>query len=297
MDKKEEQETKDEIKQKDAPVSAEDAKKEPAKTEEVKADKKDASETEKKEIKTEEIKAEQTAPEKIEDVSEKAETSEADTKELTDIKIGVIGEKLGMTQVFSEDGICMPATVVKVFPGTVLQVKTNESDGYAALKIAFKEVKKDRLNNPLEGVYKKIKINPHKIIREFRVESKGNIQQGDILSIQQFKIGDFVDVQGVSKGKGFQGVVKRHGMKGGKKTHGQSNKWRAPGSIGAGTDPGRVWKGHPMGGRMGHDTKTIQNLIVISINIDKNFLLIKGSVPGPRKSIVRIKPAIKKLAV
>ncbi|MBU1078335.1 MAG: 50S ribosomal protein L3 [Spirochaetes bacterium] len=210
------------------------------------------------------------------------------------MKLGLYGEKIGMTQVFDEEGNLSPATVIKTYPGIVIQIKSKEKDGYNAVRLAFKEVKKDKLNKPEAGLFLINKLKPHKFIREFRTEAVNDLKVGDVLSVQQFKQGDFIDIQGVSKGKGFQGVVKIFNFQGGPKTRGQSDRWRAAGSIGAGTDPGRVWKGHPMPRRQGHDTKTIQHLKIISINADKNYLFVKGAVPGPRSSLVRIRPSIKK---
>ena len=191
-------------------------------------------------------------------------------------------------------GIVTPVSVVRVYTGTVVQVKTEKREGYNAIRVAFKEVKEGRLNSPLSGVFKKIKISSFRMLREFRLNSIEDYKAGDMIGIEQFNKGAFVDVTGVSKGKGFQGVVKRFNFKGGPKTHGQSNSWRAAGSVGAGADPGKIWKGRKMPGRMGGDTLSVQNLPVISVDKEKNLLLIKGSIPGPRNTIVRISHAVKK---
>lgn len=222
------------------------------------------------------------------------DSSKEEESKLPGIKVGLFGEKMGMTQVFNEEGTLIPVTVIKVYPQVVIQIKTKEKEGYNAIKVGFKETKKDALNKPSAGVFIKNKLAPYKFSRELTCDSADNFNIGDMLSAGQFQNGDFVDVQGISKGKGFQGVVKKYGFKGGPKTRGQGNSWRSAGSIGAGTDPGRVWKGHPMPGRMGYDTKTIQNLKIENVNNNKQLLLIKGSIPGPRNSIVKIMPAVKK---
>lgn len=227
-------------------------------------------------------------------IEEKDQTE--DEKDVTQPvnKVGILGEKLGMSQLFDNKGRIAPVSVIKVYNGTIIQIQTKEKEGYNALKVAFKEIKKERLNKPLLGIFNKNKITPNKILKEFRIDNIDNYKIGDRILINQFGKDCFVDVSGISKGKGFQGVLKRYNFKGGPKTRGQSNKWKTAGSIGAGSDPGKVWKGHKMPGRMGGEAKTVQNLKVMYIDKDKNLLLIRGSIPGPRNIVVRIKPAVKK---
>ncbi len=209
-------------------------------------------------------------------------------------KIGLIGEKIGMTRIFDAEGNMVPVTVIKAGPCPVVQIKTIEKDGYTAVKIAYKETKEGKLNKPEAGVFKKANVKPHKYLKEIRVDNIDGIKVGDILTVEQFTENDYVDISGKSKGKGFQGVVKRWGFSGGPKTHGQTDKWRAPGSIGNCADPGRVIKGKRMPGRMGFHTVTVQNLKVVKVFPEENLLVVKGSVPGPRGRIVLIKSAIKK---
>ena len=209
-------------------------------------------------------------------------------------KIGLIGEKIGMTQIFDDAGNVIPVTVIQAGPCVVVDIKTVERDGYNAIKLAYKEVEKTKLNRPKLGLFSKNNLKPHKYLREFKIDNPDDFKIGDILSVEQFGPNDFVDVTGITKGKGFQGVVKRWNFKGGPKTRGQSNKWRAPGSIGGATFPARVWKGKKMPGRMGYKRKTVQNLKVVSVEKEKNIILIKGSIPGHNKSIVVIKKAVKK---
>lgn len=210
-------------------------------------------------------------------------------------KVGIVGEKLGMTQIFDKDENFVPVTAIRIFPGTVLQVKNPQKDGYTALKVAYSQVKETKLNRPERGVFKKLGIPPHGIIKEFRVRQADAYKAGDQILPTAFSPGDLVDVSGISKGKGFQGVVKRYGFKGGSKTRGQSDRWRAPGSAGSGTSPGHVWKGKKMPGRMGNEQKTIQRLEVVGVDAEKNLLLIKGAVPGRKKSIVVVRESVKKV--
>ncbi len=175
-----------------------------------------------------------------------------------------------------------------------MKVKTKEIEVYNSVRVAFKETKKEKLNKPSLGIFNKNKTSPCKLLREFRIGNVDDYKVGDRVLIDQFKKDGYIDITGISKGKGFQGVVKRYNFKGGPKTRGQGNKWRSAGSIGAGTDPGRIWKGRRMPGRMGNITKTIQNLRIVHINKDNNLLLIKGSIPGPRSVIIKIRHAVKK---
>ena len=201
---------------------------------------------------------------------------------------GIIGKKIGMTSFFDANGKYVPCTVIEAGPCVVTQVKTNEKDGYTALQLAFEEKKEKHTSGAMKGHFELAKTTPKRKIVEFRsFEETKNL--GDIVTLDVFAEGDYVDVVGTSKGKGFQGVVKRHGFGGvGGSTHGQHDRSRAPGSLGASSDPSRVFKGMRMAGRMGGDRKKIQNLTVVKIMAEKNLLLIKGSIPGAKGSYVII---------
>jgi large subunit ribosomal protein L3 len=201
---------------------------------------------------------------------------------------GIIGKKIGMTSFFDANGKYVPCTVIEVGPCVVTQVKTNEKDGYSALQLAFDEKKEKHTSSAMKGHFELSKTTPKRKIVEFRsFEETKNL--GDIITVELFTEGEYVDIVGTSKGKGFQGVVKRHGFGGvGGSTHGQHDRSRAPGSLGASSDPSRVFKGMRMAGRMGGDRKKIQNLVVVKIMPEKNLLLIKGSIPGAKGSYVTI---------
>ena len=207
---------------------------------------------------------------------------------------GIIGKKLGMTQVFAEDGAAVGVTAVEVEPSVILQIKTKEKDGYDAVQLGYSRIKQKNVTKPLQGHFKKADKGNFGIVREFAVES-GNFEVGQEITADIFKIGDYVDVVGTSKGKGFAGVVKRHGFGGGRATHG-SMFHRAPGSIGASADPSRVFKGTKLPGHMGSVRKTMQNLQIWQIRPEMNLLLLKGSVPGSKNGFVLIKKAKKKSA-
>jgi len=198
---------------------------------------------------------------------------------------GLIGKKLGITQLFSEDGHAEAATAIEAGPCTVVQVKTTDKEGYNAVQLGFGEAKK--VKKPQAGVFKEMGKFSH--LKEFPVADAKGVSVGDKLDVSLFKAGDIINVTGVSKGKGFAGVVKRHGFHGGPKTHGQSDRHRAPGSIGAGTSPGRVWKGTKMAGHMGVDKVTVRHLKVLAADVEKNRLLVKGAVPGARNGMVIIR--------
>jgi len=198
----------------------------------------------------------------------------------------LLGKKLGMTQVFNEKGDVVPVTVIEAGPCLVIQVKTEEKDGYEALKVGFEESRKVKnLTKPVRGVFEKAGVKPCRVIREIpRVEAK----VGDIITVEVFQKGDVVDVSGISKGKGFQGVMKRHNFAGGPGSHGSMFN-RAPGSIGASSYPSRVWKNQRLPGQMGNGRVTVRNLTVVEIKPEQNLLLVKGAVPGPRGSLVEIR--------
>ncbi len=201
---------------------------------------------------------------------------------------GIIGRKLGMTQILTDDGSAKAVTAIEVGPCTVTQVKTAAKEGYDAVQLGFGEAK--RLNSPERGHLKR--LGQFKYLREFKVNDTEAINVGDKVDVSLFKVGDPVDVTGTSKGKGFAGVVKRHHFAGGPKTHGQSDRHRAPGSIGATTTPGRVFKGMRMAGHMGNIRVTVRHSEVVDADPVRNLLLVKGAVPGARNGLLLIrKPA------
>ena len=208
------------------------------------------------------------------------------------MKKALIGKKVGMTQIFDEEGKVIPVTVIEATPCTVTQIKTVEQDGYSAVQLGFGDVKESKLNKPRLGHLSKNKIAPKKYLREFRLDSVEGMNVGDELKADVFAAGDRVDIQGTSKGKGFQGVIKRHGQSRGPMGHG-SMYHRRPGSMGPTSTPGRVFKGKKLPGHMGHVTVTIQNLDVVRVDLDKNVILVKGSVPGAKGAILKIKSAVK----
>ena len=204
----------------------------------------------------------------------------------------IIGKKIGMTQIFDEKGYVIPVTAIEAGPCLVAQVKSEETDGYNAIQLGFGEVKDKHLNKPEKGHFAKSKLTAKKHLREFRVDSVEDVKVGDEVKADVFAAGDKVDVQGISKGKGFQGVIKRHGQHRGPMGHG-SMYHRRPGSMGSTTTPGRVFKGKKLPGHMGDVTSTIQNLAVVKVDTDKNVILVKGSVPGAKGAILRIKETVK----
>lgn len=203
----------------------------------------------------------------------------------------IIGKKVGMTQIFDDKGLVIPVTVIEAGPCTVTQVKTVETDGYNSIQLGYGEVKEKHVNKPLKGHFTKSKLALKKHLREFRVE---NIEEkvGDEIKADVFEAGDKIDVQGTTKGKGFQGVIKRHGQHRGPMGHG-SMYHRRPGSMGPTSTPGRVFKGKKLPGHMGCQTVTIQNLDVVRVDMDKNVILVKGSVPGPKGAVLKIKKSVK----
>ena len=208
------------------------------------------------------------------------------------MKKAIIGKKVGMTQIFDEKGNVVPVTVIEAGPCNVVQIKTVETDGYNAIQLGYGDVKEYKVNKPERGHFKKADVKPQKHLREFRVSDVNSYKVGDVITADTFSEGDIVDVQGISKGKGFQGVIKRHGQHRGPMGHG-SMYHRRPGSMGATSTPGRVFKGKKLPGRMGSDKITIQNLRVVKVDLDKNVILVKGSVPGNKGSILKIKDAVK----
>lgn len=217
---------------------------------------------------------------------------------------GLIGKKVGMTQIFDESGVVTPVTIIQAGPCFVTQVKDEQTDGYSAVQLGFGEVSPKRLTKGQQGHLGVLKgekkgrrkskgIPAVRHLREFRTSSAGEYQVGQQLTVTQFEIGEKVDVVGKTKGRGFTGNVKRHGYAGGVKTHGQSDRWRAPGSIGSATEMSRVPKGKTMAGRMGNERQTAQNLEVVRIDAERNLIAIKGAVPGAKGGLVIIRNAAK----
>ena len=205
---------------------------------------------------------------------------------------GIIGKKVGMTQIFDEKGRVIPVTVIEAGPCLVAQVKTVETDGYDAIQLGFGDVKANKMNKPEAGHFAKAKLTPKKHLREFRLNDVSNVKVGDEVKADIFAAGEKVDIQGTTKGKGFQGVIKRHGQHRGPMGHG-SMYHRRPGSMGSTSTPGRVFKGKKLPGHMGVQTVTIQNLDVVAVDMDKNAILVKGSVPGVKGAILKIKSSVK----
>ena len=205
---------------------------------------------------------------------------------------GILGKKVGMTQVFTENGELVPVTVIEAAANVVLQVKTVETDGYEAIQVGFDDKREVLSNKPAKGHVAKAKTAPKRFIREFNNVELGEYAVGQEIKVDVFQAGDVVDVTGTTKGKGFQGVIKRHGQSRGPMTHG-SRFHRRPGSMGAASYPARVFKGKKLAGRMGGDRVTIQNLEIVRVDADKNVILVKGNVPGAKKSLIEIKTAVK----
>jgi large subunit ribosomal protein L3 len=205
---------------------------------------------------------------------------------------GLIGKKVGMTQIFDDAGSAVPVTLIEAGPCYVTQVRLPENDGYSAVQLGFVETKPKRLTGGQLGHLKRNNFPPLRFLREFR-QKDPEVQEGDKLTVEVFEVGEYVDIVGTSKGKGFQGAVKRYHFRGGPKTHGQSDRQRAPGSRGSTTTPGRVYKGARGPGHMGDDRVTAQNLNVVLVDVERNLLGVRGSVPGPRGGLVIIKGARK----
>ena len=202
--------------------------------------------------------------------------------------MGLIGKKIGMTQLFGEKGECIPVTVVEAGPCTVTEVRTKERDGYIAVQIGFGTNKESRFTKPLLGQFKKRNLPPSRHLKEFRLEDASAYAMGQTLDAALFAKGEYVDVQGVTKGRGFAGVVKRHGFKAGHASHGPTFG-KQPGSIGASAYPSRVIKGKRLPGRMGGENLTIKNLEVVGVDAEQNYVLIRGAIPGPPNGLVYIK--------
>ncbi len=200
----------------------------------------------------------------------------------------LFGLKIGMTRVFDEVGNMVPVTVIKAEPQFVIGAKTKDKDGYDALRVGFRNVRKKLVNKPDAGQFKGAGIDPCRYIREIKVESGDEYKIGDKIEVDLFKAGEKVHVTGISKGLGFQGTVRRHGFKGGPKSHGQSDRLRAPGSIGQSSYPSRVWKGMKMSGHMGNEQVTVKNLLINSVEPEHNLILVRGAVPGKPGGLLKI---------
>ena len=203
----------------------------------------------------------------------------------------LLGQKLGMTRMFTEEGRWIDVTLLEAGPCTVIQRKTKDTDGYDAIQVGFGEKKESRCNTAA-GHFKKAGVEPKRVLREFRVDSDSELKSGDELRSDVFEVGDRVDVSGTTKGRGFAGVIKRHGFSGGPGGHG-SHFHRTPGSIGQSADPAKVYRGKRMPGRMGNERKTTQNLEVVQVDSEKNLLVIRGSVPGATGGVVFVKQSVK----
>lgn len=205
---------------------------------------------------------------------------------------GILGKKVGMTQIFAENGELVPVTVVEAKPNVVLQVKTAETDGYDAVQVGFDDKRNVLSNQAEQGHVKKADTAPKRFVREFRDAELGEVEVGSEITVETFAEGDIIDVTGTSKGKGYQGAIKRHGQSRGPETHG-SHYHRRAGAMAMAADPSRVYKGKKLPGRMGGNQVTVQNLEVVRVDADRNVLLIKGNVPGAKKSLVEIRTAKK----
>ncbi|MBQ4308145.1 MAG: 50S ribosomal protein L3 [Lachnospiraceae bacterium] len=208
------------------------------------------------------------------------------------MKKAILATKIGMTQIFAEDGSLVPVTVLEAGPCVVLQVKTDENDGYEAVKVGFGSKRETLINKPMMGMFQKAGTTPKRFVREFRLDDAANFSVGDEIKAETFAAGDKIDVSAISKGKGFQGAIKRLGQHRGPMAHG-SKFHRHQGSNGACSDPSRVYKGKGMPGQMGGKKVTVQNLEIVRVDAEDNLILVKGAVPGPRKALVTIKDAVK----
>lgn len=210
------------------------------------------------------------------------------------MKKGLIGKKIGMTQIFDEAGNVIPVTVVEAGPCTVTQIKTVENDGYQAVQVGFGDVKVSRVNKPMKGHFDKADVAPKKTLKEFRLDSIDGIEVGNILKADTFEVGEIVDVKGTSKGHGTAGAIKRWNFSRLRMTHGTGPNHRHAGSLGACSSPSRVFKGKKMAGHYGHETVTVQNLKIAKVDAENNLIAIKGAIPGPKGGVVCITDAVKK---
>ena len=207
---------------------------------------------------------------------------------------GLIGKKIGMTQIFDEAGKVVPVTVIEAGPCVVTQLKTAENDGYEAVQLGFGDVSPKHTNKPMTGHFKKNDLPFKRTLKEFRLDDISNVNVGDVLKADVFAAGDVIDVSGVSKGNGFQGAIKRHNQHRLKETHGTGPVVRQAGSMGACSSPSRIFKGKGMAGHMGAENVTVQNLVIVKIDAENNLIAIKGAIPGPKGGVVCITDAVKK---
>ena len=205
---------------------------------------------------------------------------------------GLVGRKIGMTQIFDETGLIIPVTVIDVASNVVTQIKTAETDGYNAVQVGYEDVKEKTLNRPQKGHLNRVGVTPKRTLREFRVDETEEFAVGQELKADLFEVGDRVDASGVSKGKGFQGNIKRHNQARGPMSHG-SRYHRGPGAMAAAASPGKVFKGKKLPGQMGNKKITVKNLEVVKVDVERNLLIVKGAVPGPRKGLVTISESTK----
>lgn len=210
------------------------------------------------------------------------------------MKKAIIGKKIGMTQIFDETGKVTPVTVIEAGPCVVVQKKTMETDGYEAVQMGYGDLKPNRVNKPMKGHFAKGDVAPKKHLKEFRMDDCTALNVGDIIKADVFEAGDYVDVSGISKGKGFAGVIKRYNSHRLKETHGTGPVARQSGSMGACSTPSRIFKGKKMPGQMGAEKVTVQNLTVVKIDAENNLIAVKGAIPGPKKGIVTIINSVKK---
>ncbi|MBQ2967764.1 MAG: 50S ribosomal protein L3 [Clostridia bacterium] len=209
------------------------------------------------------------------------------------MKKAILGTKLGMTQLFDEMGKIIPVTVIEAGPCVVTQKKTTDNDGYEAVQLGFQDKKEKHTNKPEEGHFKKAGVTAKRVLKEFKLETAADMNVGDEIKVDAFAAGDKIDVTGTSKGHGYAGAIKRHGFSRLKETHGTGPVHRHAGSMGACSSPSRVFKGKKLPGHMGVDTVTIQNLDVVSVDVEKNLLLVRGAIPGPKGGLVIVKDAVK----
>ncbi len=202
------------------------------------------------------------------------------------MKKGIIGKKIGMTQIFDESGKVIPVTVVEAGPCVVVQKKTQQNDGYEAIQVGFGDAKPHKLNKPLKGHFEKADVAAKRVLREFRMDDCSAFNVGDIIKADTFEVGDMIDATGTSKGKGFAGAIKRHGNHSLRASHGTGPVARQAGSMGAISDPSRIFKGKGMAGHMGHERVTVQNLEVVKVDAENNLIAIRGAIPGPRGGVV-----------
>ena len=210
------------------------------------------------------------------------------------MKKAILATKVGMTQIFNEDGVLIPVTVLQAGPCVVTQVKTEENDGYSAVQVGYADKRENLVNKPMKGHFEKAGVSCKRFVKEFKLDNAAEYELGQEIKVDVFEAGDHIDATAISKGKGYQGAIKRHGQSRGPMAHGSKNH-RHAGSNGAASDPSKVFKGKKMPGQMGNKQITIQNLEVVRVDAENNLLLVKGAVPGPKKSLVTIKETVKSL--